>query len=69
MPLPCWPASSATGESHLKPDVILGDIHGRGPVLSKEARAKIQVVARWRSSYLQFDDLLLDLLALGNKSI
>jgi hypothetical protein len=34
------------GELHLKPDVVLGDIHGPGRVLSKDARAKIQVVAR-----------------------
>jgi hypothetical protein len=30
---------------HLKPDVVLGDIQGPGRALSKEARAKIQVIA------------------------
>jgi hypothetical protein len=34
------------GELHLKPDVILGDIHSPARALSEEACAKIQVVAR-----------------------
>src|SRR5215831_10050768 len=33
-------------ELHLKPDVVLGDIHSPGRTLPKEACAKIEMVAR-----------------------
>jgi hypothetical protein len=34
-----------SGELHLKPDVVLGDIHSPGRALSEETCAKIQVIA------------------------
>jgi hypothetical protein len=34
------------GELHLKPDVVLGDIHSPVRALPKEARAEIEVLAR-----------------------